>query len=194
VVLLVVPNRGSGTGFFVTKEGLLVTNAHVVGAKDAKVIALWDASAQRQAVPMRVVEFSEGDDLALLKPEQGGTFQPLVLAEVYELSRPLRAIGFPLAGAIASTLHTSPSDIVVTSGTLSSARKNEAGRVEWLQHDCNIASGNSGGPLIDAATGAVIGVNTRVMAPDGRNSHGSAMSLAIPVRKVMDRFDRYLKP
>jgi S1-C subfamily serine protease len=194
VVLLVVPNRGSGTGFFVTTEGILITNAHVVGSKDAKVVALWDASVKRTAVPMKVVEFNESDDLALLKPESNGSFQPLPMAEVYELSRPLKSVGFPLAGSIAGQLHTSPSDIVVTSGTLSSARKNEAGRVEWIQHDCNIASGNSGGPLIDSASGAVIGINTRVVTPDGQHSHGSEMSLAIPIRKVMDRYAKYLKP
>jgi S1-C subfamily serine protease len=194
VVLIVVPNRGSGTGFFVTKDGLLVTNAHVVGSKEAKVFALWDASAQRGTVPLRVVEFSEADDLALLKAEQGGPFQPLALAEVYELSRPVKAAGFPLSGGIAGDLHTSASDIVVTSGTLSSARKSEAGRVEWIQHDCGIASGNSGGPLIDSASGAVIGVNSRVVTPDGQQNHGSPMALAIPIRKVMDRFAKYLRP
>lgn len=194
VVLLVVPKRGSGTGFFVTKDGLLVTNAHVIGSKDAKVVALWDASAKRTAVPMRVVDYNEADDLALLKPESSGSFQPLVMSEMYDLSRPLKAAGFPLAGTMAEQLHTSPSDIVVTSGTLNSARKNDAGRIEWIQHDCNIASGNSGGPLIDSTSGAVIGVNSRVVTPDGQNSHGSAMSLAIPIRKVMDRYAKYLRP
>jgi S1-C subfamily serine protease len=194
VVLLMVPNRGSGTGFVVSKDGLIVTNAHVLGGKGVKPLALWDAGANRQPVPLRVVDYSEADDLALLKAESGAPFQPLPMSEIYELSRPLRAVGFPLASSIAGTFKTSPSDIVITGGSLNSARKNDAGRVEWLQHDCKIASGNSGGPLIDQATGAVIGVNTRAVKPDGTTSHGDSMSFAIPIRKVQDRFAIHFRP
>ena len=193
VVLLLVPGIGSGTGFIVSRDGLIVTNAHVLGSSKAQVMALWDASAGRKQVRLRVVEYAEADDLALLKAETGSPFQPLVMNEVYELSRPLLAAGFPLAGSVAEALQTSPSDIVLSRGILGSVRRNN-NRVEWLQHDCRIASGNSGGPIIDQQSGAVIGVNTMVLTSKDLNAHGDGINLAIPIRKVMDRFALHLKP
>ena len=193
MVLLAVENRGSGTGFFINADGLLVTNAHVVGSREAKILALWDASARRQPVRMRVVQISEADDLALLKAESGAPFQTLEMAEVYELSRPLIAAGFPLAGGVAQALQTSPSDIVMSRGALSSLRR-QGQRVEWIQHDCKVASGNSGGPLIDQATGAVIGINTLVFSAEANGGHGDSMSMSIPIRKVRERFAALIKP
>ena len=193
VVLLVVKNHGTGTGFFVTRDGLVVTNAHVLGSKTAKVTAVWDASAGRKPITLRVIDYAEADDLALLKAESGMPFEPLPMKEVYELQRPLLAVGFPLAGSIAEALQTSPSDIVVSRGILGSVRKSE-NRVEWLQHDCRVASGNSGGPVIDQQTGAVIGVTTKVITADSVRSHGDGINLAIPIRKVVDCFAKHLKP
>lgn len=194
VVLLVIKNAGTGTGFIVTRDGLVVTNAHVLGSRNAEVMAMWDASANRRPVRMTVVEYAEADDLALLRAEDAGPFEPLPMSEVYELQRPLIAAGFPLASSVAGTLQTSPSDIVVSRGILGSLRRAADGRVEWLQHDCRVASGNSGGPVIDHQTGAVIGVTTMVLATDGVKSHGDGINLAIPIRKVKDRFAAHLKP
>jgi S1-C subfamily serine protease len=193
VVLLVVKDIGTGTGFLVSRDGLVVTNAHVLRNRNATVMAMWDASANRRTVRMKVIDFSEADDLALLQAVDGAPFEPLPLTEVYELQRPLLSAGFPLAGSIANSLQTSPSDIVLSRGILGSVRRAE-GRVEWLQHDCRVASGNSGGPVIDQQTGAVIGVTTKVLKTDGVNSHGDGINLAIPIRKVMDRFAAHLKP
>jgi S1-C subfamily serine protease len=193
VVLLVVKDRGTGTGFLVSNDGLVVTNAHVLGDRNVAVVAMWDAGANRRPVRMTVVDFAEADDLALLKAVDGAPFEPLPMNEVYELQRPLIAAGFPLAGSVAESLQTSPSDIVVSRGILGSVRRGN-GRVEWLQHDCRVASGNSGGPVIDQTTGAVIGVTTKVLATDGINSHGDGINLAIPIRKVMDRFAKHLRP
>jgi S1-C subfamily serine protease len=193
VMVLVVKDSGTGTGFVVSRDGLVVTNAHVVKSRNATVVAMWDASANRKPVRMRVIDFAEADDLALLKADTGAPFEALKLDEVYELQRPLVSAGFPLAGSVAETLQTSPSDIVVSRGILGSVRRS-ANRVEWLQHDCRVSSGNSGGPIIDQQSGAVIGVTTMVLETDGVKSHGDGINLAIPIRKVVDRFAAHLKP
>lgn len=193
VVLLVVKDQGTGTGFLISRDGLVVTNAHVLKNRDASVYAMWDASANRPPVRMKVIDYAEADDLALLQAVDGGPFEPLPMAEVYELQRPLLSAGFPLASSVAETLQTSPSDIVLSRGILGSTRR-AGGRVEWLQHDCRVASGNSGGPIIDQQTGAVIGVTTLVLKTDGVKSHGDGINLAIPIRKVMDRFATHLRP
>jgi serine protease Do len=193
VVLLVVKEHGTGTGFLVSRDGLVVTNAHVVKNRTATVYAVWDASAKRKPVRLKVVDFAEADDLSLLQAVDGGPFEPLAMNEVYELQRPLLSAGFPMASSIAEALQTSPSDIVLSRGILGSVRRTE-GRVEWLQHDCRVASGNSGGPIIDQQSGAVIGVTTKVLMPKDQQAHGDGINLAIPIRKVKDRFSAYLKP
>lgn len=193
VVLLAVKGTGTGTGFVVSRDGLMVTNAHVLKDRNAEVVAVWDASANRRPVRMRVVDFAEADDLALLQAVDGGPYEPLPMAEVYELQRPLLSAGFPMASSVAETLQTSPSDIVLSRGILGSTRRAE-GRVEWLQHDCRVASGNSGGPIIDQQTGTVIGVTTLVLTARSKNAAGDGMNLAIPIRKVLDRFSKHLKP
>lgn len=192
VVLISVRNRGTGTGFFVTPDGLLLTNAHVVGDGKAEMIALWDVSAKRPPARLRLIQVLPADDLALLRVEEAGVFAALSTKEVYDLSVPVMAAGFPLAGAVADALKTSPSDISVSKGILSAVRRNGE-HVEWIQHDCKIASGNSGGPLIDVASGAVIGINTMVLTAKKGGGAGDSLSFAIPIRKALDRFAGFLK-
>jgi S1-C subfamily serine protease len=187
VVLLAVKERGTGTGFFVTSSGLLVTNAHVVGDGKAEITALWDVGANHPPVVMEMVKLRPDADLALLRATDGRSYLTLEMREHYELARPLLAAGFPLAGAFARSLMTSPSDIVVSRGALSAVRK-RGPVAEWLQHDCKIASGNSGGPLIDQEDGSVIGINSRVVDPAAVGAHGDSMSLAIPISKVLECF------
>jgi len=190
VVLVMVEERGSGTGFFISGDGLVVTNAHVLGDKRS-AIGLWDAAAKRTPVRLRVVQIDDKADLCLLRAE-GGPFNVLPMTEVYELSKAMVSAGFPLAGQMATNLGTSPSDIVVSRGSITSLRRRDD-QVEWIQHDCGIASGSSGGPLVDPASGAVAGVNCMVMEPSASGGAGASMSLAIPVRKVREIFAAHLE-
>jgi S1-C subfamily serine protease len=187
VVLLWVEGRGCGTGFFISSDGLLITNAHVIGEEPAPVIALWDGSTKHEKVSLQMVKILPEHDLALLRAESGQNFQALEMLEVYDLSHPILAVGFPMAGQMANSLGTSPSDIVVSRGILGSVRRKD-GSPQWLQHDCKIASGSSGGPIVDQNSGAVIGINTMVMNPNDSGAAGDSMSLAIPVKKVRDLF------
>jgi serine protease Do len=193
VVLVGVEGRGSGTGFFVSADGLLITNAHVVGDGKLPMFALWDGGAKHAPVRLRLVQLAAEADLALLRAEAGdAAFQALELRELYGLATPVLAAGFPLAGGISQALGTSPSDIVLSRGALTAIR-HQGETVEWLQHDCRIASGSSGGPLIDQESGAVVGINTMVLAPDAHGGAGDGMNLAIPIRKVRERFGALIK-
>jgi S1-C subfamily serine protease len=188
VALVAVPDRGTGTGFFVTPGGKLITNHHVVGEATTKIYVLWDGTTGRKAEEFKVTRIAEKLDLALLEPAQkGGSYTYLDLLENYDLGRNVAAAGFPLAGNIANTLGTSPSDLTLSRGTLSSVKRVQNVPV-WLQTDCRIASGSSGGPLIDLKSMGVIGVTTLVMSAQTGGGAGDGVNLAIPAADVKKTF------
>ena len=180
-VLVVVPQRGTGSGFFVDGSGLLITNAHVTGTA-TQAWVLWDAAVGRKAEPFAVVRRHPDADLVQLRPVRPGQhFPALDLAREASLGQAVMTLGFPYAGAMPETLGTSPADLVLSRGVLSAVRKDKDGIPRWLQTDARIAPGNSGGPLVDAASGTVLGVVTMAMNPD---AGGEALFLAIPATVV----------
>lgn len=136
----------SGTGFYVSGDGYLITNAHVVDA--CHTINAIDGTAQR--TPLRVVRVLQTDDLALLKSNNA----PKAFAVFRESSRinqgeAVVAYGFPLAGLLASGGNVSTGLVTALAGLRDDARQ--------MQISAPVQPGNSGGPLIDSR-GLVIGV------------------------------------
>lgn len=188
VVLVVVPHRGTGSGFFVSRDGKLVTNYHVVGKPDAEVQVMWDSTVKRDPEWFKVTDYDAIKDLAILSPmKPGGDYTALRLAAEYELGTEVMTAGYPLAGAMSQTLGTSPSDLTVSRGTISAVRR-EDGNPRYIQTDCRIASGSSGGPLIDAKTLSVIGVNSMVLSATRMGAAGDGLNLAIPASMVQTAF------
>lgn len=152
--------RGGGSGFVWDSNCRIVTNAHVVTARQTEIV---DASGQRH--PARVTKRDEDRDLALIEVDGSG-LDPAAIGDSgsLHLGQIVFAMGHPLgihAAAAAGIIHAI--------GPLGfGARKN------WIQADIRLAPGNSGGILADAA-GRVIGVNTMIF-------HG--IGLAIPVNEV----------
>ena len=137
---------GSGTGFLVTRQGQVVTNAHVV--ERCRTVAVTTSSGE--ATMATVIGMDKSNDLALLGT---GVARPTVAA--LRGGRPLRqgetvvAYGFPLSGALSS-------GGVSTSGSIS-ALQGMGDDSRYLQMSAPVQPGNSGGPLLDT-TGAVLGV------------------------------------
>ena len=137
---------GSGTGFFVTRQGHVVTNAHVV--ERCRTVAV--TTSDGATTTATVVGVDKSNDLALLGI--GGTRQPIAALRG---GRPVRqgeavvAYGFPLSGALSS-------GGVSTSGSIS-ALQGMGDDSRYLQMSAPVQPGNSGGPLLDT-TGAVVGV------------------------------------
>jgi len=133
----------SGSGFFVSADGYLVTNNHVVKGARRLVVKIADAT-----YPATVVRVDETNDLALVKVK--GTFAPLrVATNAVQLGDQVFTIGFPdvvLQG-------TQPK---YTSGTISSLAGLRDDPTEY-QISVPVQPGNSGGPLADM-TGEVKGV------------------------------------
>ncbi len=143
-----------GTGIILTDDGEILTNAHVVEGADAVRVRLAGETEPRDAT---VLAADRGNDLALLRIAGDG-FQAATFADPssVRLGDDVMAIGFALG------LDGEPS---VTLGIVS-ALDRSVGQDDifldgLIQTDAAISSGNSGGPLVNAA-GEVVGVNTAV--------------------------------
>jgi S1-C subfamily serine protease len=143
--------KGTGTGFYITRQGHVLTNAHVVDrCKELTVTAVGGAASSA-----RVVANDKANDLAILQSSE----TPAAIASLRG-ARPVRpgetvvAYGFPLTGALSS-------GGVLTSGSVS-ALTGLRDDTRYFQISTPIQPGNSGGPLLDT-TGAVVGVTSSVL-------------------------------
>ncbi len=143
-----------GTGFAVSRTGLVLTNAHVV--QDCKEMRT--ASAFTEVRTTALVAIDPSNDLALLKVSPAPDD-----AAVFREGRGLRqgdtilAIGFPLPGVLAS-------EASLTTGTVT-ALAGLRDDVRYLQVSAPIQAGNSGGPLLDGS-GNVVGVVSATLNSD----------------------------
>ena len=150
-VVIIKSSVGTGTGFFVTPEGYIITNKHVVGENDKQVsVKTFDG----KTIPGQVILKAVGPDLAIVKvSETPQNWLNLAGEEEYKTGIATLAIGTPIG------LEWS-----VSQGILSAVRNYDG--VLYMQTDTPINQGNSGGPLISLETGNVIGVNTFTVKKD----------------------------
>jgi S1-C subfamily serine protease len=134
-----------GSGFFITRDGYLLTNFHVV--KDADRIQV---KYKTQYFKATVIDTDKEDDLALLKVE-GGSFPALALSakDTVDLGQQVFTIGFP-------NIEMQGFDPKYTEGSISSLSGMQGDEKEY-QISVPVQPGNSGGPLCDA-NGEVVGV------------------------------------
>jgi putative serine protease PepD len=151
---------GAGSGIVLSADGLVLTNAHVIGRASEITVVLSDGSEH----PAALVGSSPDDDLAVIKVEG---VADLVAAELVE-SDDLRVGDEVIAIGNALNLGGEPT---VTRGIVSATDRDLTTQGVTLQGliqtDAAINPGNSGGPLVNAA-GQVVGVNTAIVA-DAQN-------------------------
>ena len=147
-VAQIIQGGGSGSGFVVSDDGLVVTNEHVVG--NARTVQVRLTNGQTHEA--RVLETDAAADLALIEMRANQTFHALGIGDSggVRVGDEVLALGFPLADRIGN-------DLTVTRGIVSSRRTD--GGVAMLQTDAAINPGNSGGPLVNL-DGEIVGVNT----------------------------------
>lgn len=174
-----VQGFGSGTGVFISAEGYVVTNNHVVeGAGELAVIY-----AQGGRAPAKLVGTAADFDLAVLKVEG---LVPGVAAWGDSSALPLGAHVLAIGSALGEYQNT------VTSGVLSGFNRELGGLRGLLQTDAAINSGNSGGPLINLA-GQIVGINTAVVRGDGFSAAAEGLGFAIPSNVAETVVQRLIK-
>jgi S1-C subfamily serine protease len=137
--------RAIGSGFFVTKDGYLLTNHHVV--QDAKKI---EVKYRGQVLQAKVAADDQVNDVALLKVE-GADFQPLAISHkaTADLGQEVFTIGFP-------NIQMQGVEPKYTDGKISSLKGMQDDPTEY-QISVPVQPGNSGGPLCDSS-GEVVGI------------------------------------
>jgi len=175
VVSIVVPNYGSGSGAVIRKDGMILTNAHVVGTATRVQVGLADG----RKVTGTVLGRDPGLDIAVVRiPNNDVPVAPIGNSDQLQVGQLAIAIGNPLG-----------LERTVTTGVISAV--NRAGRTlggeTFIQTDAAISPGNSGGPLVDSR-GNVIGINSAELLGQGV----SGLGFAIPINLAMNMASQVL--
>jgi len=173
--------QSAGTGFVISKEGLILTNNHVVEGATEILVAFGENQYDQEEYKAKLVGRDQLTDSALIelieKPDR-----PLVEAKFGDSSQMqtgdwVMAIGNPF-----SLAHT------VTVGVISATKRPfpmaDQRSQDVLQTDAAINPGNSGGPLLNIR-GEVIGINTAILA-NSRSEGNIGIGFAIPINVVRE--------
>jgi hypothetical protein len=188
---------GTGSGFFVSHDGLIATNFHVIrpytvdktGAVQGMQlrnleVVVDSGQPTEKSYPARLLMWHPKEDLALLKVEaQGVPLWPRATKDLIE-TQDIWAFGYPLGAQLG--YHGNP-EITVTRGQVTSLRRDSAGGLVHIQIDAAVSVGNSGGPVM-AADGKVIGivVSSRPWADPLRGIPAQNINQAIPVERLAE--------
>ena len=162
------PSRGEGSGFIVSPDGYILTNAHVVDNASKVIVKLTD---QREFVA-KVVGSDDTSDVAVIKID--GRNLPVVrVADTSKLrvGEWVVAIGSPFG------MENSVTAGIVSATGRSIRGENPRNYVNFIQTDVAVNPGNSGGPLFNM-NGEVVGINSQIFSTTGSYA---GMSFAIPI-------------
>ncbi len=159
--------RGLGSGFIISSDGFVLTNAHVVSGADGIFVTLTD----KREFKAKLIGSDVRADVAVLKIDA----QSLPIVKIGDVSKLkvgewVMAIGSPFGF-----------DNTVTAGIVSAKARETGDLVRLIQTDVAINPGNSGGPLLNMR-GEVVGINSQIYSQSGGFM---GISFAIPIDEVM---------
>ena len=165
------PRSSVGSGFILSADGYVVTNAHVVEDMDSIIVGLSD----RTELPAEVVGKDIRSDIALLKVKADTPLPTVKLGDIgkVKVGQWVLAIGSPFGFERSAT-----------QGIISALGRNlpSDNYVPFIQTDAAINPGNSGGPLFNL-DGEVIGVNSQIYS---RSGGYQGLSFAVPIDVAVD--------
>jgi serine protease Do len=164
-------NRAIGTGFIVDKDGVILTNNHVVAGADEITVTLSD----ERTFPAKVVGVDQRTDVAVIKiaAPPGLTPVPLGDSDAIDVGDWVVAIGNPF-----ELSHTVSAGIISAKGrTRDDVQIDSSGYYNFLQTDAAINPGNSGGPLLNLK-GEVVGMNSAI------RGNANNIGFAIPINMI----------
>lgn len=159
--------RGVGSGFILTADGYIMTNAHVVDGATEVLVTLTD----KREFKAKIIGADKRTDVAVVKIEASG----LPAVKIGDVSRLkvgewVMAIGSPFG-----------LENTVTAGIVSAKQRDTGDYLPFIQTDVAINPGNSGGPLINMR-GEVIGINSQIYSGNGGYQ---GISFAIPIDEAV---------
>ncbi len=184
-----VQEVGGGSGFIISKDGLIATNKHVVEDTAAQYTVLTNDGKKYDA---KVLSRDPVNDLALVKIE-ATDLPTLALGDSSDLQSGQKVIA--IGNALGEYNNTVTTGVVSGIGrTITAGSNSGSEQLEGvIQTDAAINPGNSGGPLLDIG-GSVIGINTAI------DSQGQLVGFAIPINdfkkdlESFNKFGRIVKP
>ena len=159
--------RGVGSGFIISGDGYVLTNAHVVDGADDVLVTLTD----RREFKAKVLGADARSDVALLKID-GAKLPSLPMGD----SGKIRVGEWVIAIGSPFNLENT-----VTAGIISAKSRDTGEYLPFIQSDVAVNPGNSGGPLINMR-GEVIGINSQIATLSGGYN---GISFAVPIDEVM---------
>jgi serine protease Do len=167
--------RGVGSGFIISADGYVLTNAHVVEGADEVLVTLTD----RREFKAKVLGSDMRSDVALLKVE-AANLPTLRMgdSDKIRVGEWVIAIGSPFN-----------LENTVTAGIISAKARDTGEYLPLIQSDVAVNPGNSGGPLINMR-GEVIGINSQIATLSGAYN---GISFAVPIHEVMRVADQLKK-
>jgi serine protease Do len=159
--------RGIGSGFILSADGLVMTNAHVVDGADELIVTLTD----KREFKAKVVGADARTDVAVVKIDATG----LPAVKIGDVSK-LRVGEWVMAIGSPFNLENT-----VTAGIVSAKQRDTGDFLPFIQTDVAINPGNSGGPLLNLR-GEVVGINSQIYSPSGGYA---GISFAIPIDEAI---------
>ena len=159
--------RGVGSGFILTNDGFVMTNAHVVEGADSVIVTLTD----KREFKAKIIGSDKRSDVAVVKIEATG----LPAVKIGDISR-LRVGEWAMAIGSPFGLENT-----VTAGIVSAKQRDTGDYLPLIQTDVAINPGNSGGPLINMR-GEVVGINSQIYS---RSGGFQGISFAIPIDEAV---------
>ncbi len=171
--------QSAGTGLVLTKEGIVVTNRHVIPTTGSKINIV--SSDGKSYDDVTVIDRDEINDVAFLKINSSDRFKPASLGDSNRVRVGERVVA--IGNALGQFSNSVTSGIISGTGRPIVATSNEGSESlsNLLQTDASINPGNSGGPLVNIQ-GQVIGINTAI-ADKAEN-----IGFSIPINDIKPLF------